>query len=82
MDREETDKEARSTKNLKNVWKWILGIGILLILIAFFGGFFNHNGNFKEAESPSMAAPDSVNKNPDTTATNADTVMQNVRGTQ
>lgn len=82
MDREETDKEARSTKNVKNVWKWILGVGIVLILIAFFGGFLNHNGNFKESETPSMVVPDSVNNNPDTTATNADTVMQSVRGTQ
>ncbi len=83
MDRGEIDKEARATKNLKNVWKWVLGVGIVLALIAFFGGYLNHDRNFKQAETPSMTVPDSsVNNNPDTTATNADTVMQSVRGTQ
>lgn len=84
MDRHETDKEARKTKNTRHVWKWILGVGVVLMAIAFWGGFFNHNENFDKAETPSeSAAPDYA----DTTATdsgraNADTIMENVRGTK
>jgi hypothetical protein len=76
MNRQETDKEARATKNTKNVWKWILGVGIVLMLVAFWGGFFNHEENFNEAENPAQTAPaetDSVAK---------DTMMEHVRGTK
>ena len=85
MNRQETDKEAKATKNTKNVWKWILGVGIVLMAIAFWGGFFNHNENFKESETPSESnspAPiDSVAS--DTVGNvNADTIMRSVRGTK
>ncbi|MCE7066283.1 YrdB family protein [Dyadobacter sp. CY326] len=81
MDRKETDDQARGTKNTKNVWKWILGVGILLMAIAFWGGFFNHNENFTESETPSeqnseasgAATADSVA---------SDTIMENVRKTE
>jgi len=82
MDRQETDKEARATKNTKNVWKWILGVGIVLMAIAFWGGFFNHNENFQESETPSE---NTVPASADTVATDtkgevkADTIMENVR---
>jgi len=81
MDRRETDDQTRATKNTKNVWKWILGVGIVLMAIAFWGGFFNHDENFKESETPSSqetgaagaAAADSVA---------SDTIMENVRKTE
>lgn len=81
MDRRETDKEAKATKNTKNVWKWILGVGIVLMAIAFWGGFFNHNENFTESENASQssgAASDTVAS--DTRGeVRADTIMENVR---
>ncbi|MCF0073629.1 hypothetical protein LZD49_24330 [Dyadobacter sp. CY261] len=84
MNRQETDDEARSTKNLKNVWKWIVGVGIALSLIAWFGGFFNHDRNLGEADNPAdqTAAADSVAS--DTAGTNlrSDTVYEHVRGTK
>jgi hypothetical protein len=84
MDRGETDKEARATKNTKNVWKWILGVGVALMLIAFWGGFFNHDENFSESDNPQQSgipAADSVAS--DTTMEiHPDTIMENVRGTQ
>lgn len=85
MNRQETDDEARATKNTKNVWKWVLGVGIVLMLIAFWGGFFNHDENFTEAETPSEtnspAVTDSIAS--DTTGNVApDTIMKSVRGTQ
>lgn len=85
MNRQETDNEARATKNTKNVWKWILGIGIVLMGIAFWGGFFNHNENFSESESPSEtnapAATDSIAK--DTIGSiPIDSIMEGVRGTK
>ena len=45
MERKEVDKETRETKNTKNIVYWIVGIGILLAIIAFAGGFFNHEGS-------------------------------------
>ena len=85
MNRQETDKETKATKNTKNVWKWILGVGILLMAIAFWGGFFNHNENFKESETPSEttqpALADSVATD-STGTTEADTIMESVRGTK
>jgi len=84
MDRRETDKEAKATKNTKNVWKWILGVGVVLMLIAFWGGFFNHDENFKESDNPSensIPAADSVAS--DTAMEiHTDTIMESVRGTQ
>ena len=85
MNRQETDKEAKATKNTKNVWKWILGVGIVLMAIAFWGGFFNHNENFRESETPSEtsqpAAGDSIATD-STGSTDADTIMEHVRGTK
>jgi hypothetical protein len=84
MDRRETDDQARATKNTKNVWKWILGVGIVLMAIAFWGGFFNHDENFKESETPSQtnsAASDTVAS--DTMGeVRSDTIMENVRKTE
>jgi hypothetical protein len=80
MDRRETDKEARATKNTKNVWKWILGVGVVLMLIAFWGGFFNHDEKFRGSDNPSESVPaaaDSVAS--DTTSVNPDTIMESVR---
>ncbi|WP_025764678.1 hypothetical protein [Dyadobacter tibetensis] len=82
MDRKETDKEARATKNTKNVWKYILGVGIVLMLIAFFGGFFNHDQNFKQEGNSTGIAPDSAYDGEVETRTDADTVMENIRGTE
>ena len=85
MNRQETDQEAKNTKNTKNVWKWILGVGIALMAIAFWGGFFNHNENFKESETPSESTQPAVT---DSVATDtvgqvsADTIMKSVRGTE
>jgi hypothetical protein len=81
MDRRETDKEAKATKNTKNVWKWILGVGVVLMLIAFWGGFFNHNEKFGESDSPSENVPavaDSVASDTISQA-NSDSIMQSVR---
>ncbi|MEO6284403.1 MAG: hypothetical protein ABIN80_00605 [Dyadobacter sp.] len=81
MDRRETDKEAKATKNTKNVWKWILGVGVVLMLIAFWGGFFNHNEKFSESDNPSENVPamaDSVASDTVSQA-NSDTIMESVR---
>jgi uncharacterized membrane protein len=83
MNRQETDKEARATKNTKNVWKWILGVGVVLMLIAFWGGFFNHDENFSEADNPSDNAVTADSVASDTGSTmRSDTVMEHVRGTK
>lgn len=84
MDRRETDDQTRATKNTKNVWKWILGVGIVLMAIAFFGGFFNHNESFRESETPSeanSAASDTVAS--DTRGeVRSDTINESVRKTE
>lgn len=54
MDREEINEEAKATKNTRVVWKWVIGVGIVLMIIAFWGGFFNHDENFSESESPEL----------------------------
>jgi hypothetical protein len=84
MDRGETDKEARATKNTKNVWKWILGVGIVLMAIAFWGGFFNHDNNFSESETPSVNAtmPADTAASDTSMEVHPDTIMKSVRGTQ
>jgi len=84
MDRKETEEETKATKNTKNVWKWILGVGIVLMLVAFWGGFFNHDENFSEAETPSATVRDSVSSSTsDTTQQLApDTINKSVRGTE
>ncbi|PWJ59499.1 hypothetical protein CLV98_102333 [Dyadobacter jejuensis] len=82
MNRNETDKEARATKNTKNVWKYILGVGVVLMLIAFFGGYFNHEGNFKESENNTGVAADSSYTGEVEKHTDADTIMDNIRGTE
>jgi len=81
MDRQETDDQTRATKNTKNVWKWILGVGIVLMAIAFLGGFFNHNESFTESETPSeanSAASDTVASDMRGNVS-ADTINQSVR---
>ena len=84
MDREETDKEARATKNTKKVWKWVIGSGIILMIIAFWGSFFSQDENFSESDRPSAQAimpADSVAS--DTlTKVHPDTMMKSVRGTK
>jgi len=84
MDREETDKEARATKNTKNVWKWILGVGIVLMLIAFWGGFLNHDENFQESDTPSENAtmPADTAASDTSMEVHPDTIMKSVRGTE
>jgi len=84
MNREETDKEARATKNTKNVWKWILGVGIVLMAIAFWGGFFNHNESFEQSETPSQTTQPAADSVASDTIGNvdSDTIMRSVRGTK
>lgn len=84
MNRQETDREARATKNVKNVWKWIVGVGIVLSLIAWFGGFFNHDSNIGQADNPAdhAAAADSVASDTSGTTLRSDTVYEHVRGTE
>lgn len=84
MNRQETDREARATKNVKNVWKWIVGVGIVLSLIAWLGGFFNHDGNPGPADNPAdnSAVADSVASDTAGTPLRSDTVYENVRGTK
>ncbi|SKB98778.1 YrdB family protein [Dyadobacter psychrophilus] len=82
MDRRETDKEAKATKNTKNVWKWILGVGIVLMAIAFWGGFFNHNENFTEAETPSSQGAEGAGSAAAADSVASDTIMENVRKTE
>ncbi|ACT94367.1 hypothetical protein [Dyadobacter fermentans] len=83
MNRQETDREARATKNVKNVWKWIVGVGIVLSLIAWFGGFFNHDQNLGQSDNPAdrgAATADSVASDTGTSL-RPDTVYEHVRGT-
>ncbi|WAC10304.1 hypothetical protein [Dyadobacter pollutisoli] len=85
MNRQKTDKEARATKNVKNVWKWIVGVGIVLSLIAWFGGYINHDKNFGEADNPSQnatSASDSTAASDTTMNLDSDTIMKSVRGTE
>jgi hypothetical protein len=84
MDRKETDKEARATKNTKNVWKWILGVGIVLMAIAFWGGFLNHDENFGESDTPSESTAMPADTAASDTVMNVhpDTIMESVRGTK
>jgi flagellar basal body-associated protein FliL len=85
MNRQETDKEARATKNTGNVWKWILGVGIVLMLVAFWGGFFNHNENFSESENASQestAVTDSLAADTTNQQVSTDTINKDVRENQ
>lgn len=86
MNRQETDREARATKNVKNVWKWIVGVGIVLSLIAWFGGFFNHDRNLTgSADNPAdqgTVAVDSIASDTAGSQMRADTVYEHVRGTE
>lgn len=45
MDRQKTDDEARSTKKTGNVLYWILGIGIVLMILAVIYGLSRHDGD-------------------------------------
>ena len=78
MDRKELDKETRATKSTRNVWMWVIGIGIVLFVIAFVGGFFNHDGdvmrnNSVDSETPGVVPSDTLRGDygagSDTTAT-------------
>lgn len=62
MDRKEIDQETRETKNTKNIVYWIVGIGILLAIIAFAGGLFNHGGDVAPGAttSPGTVLSDTV----------------------
>ena len=84
MDRKVTEDETKGTKNTKHLWKWVVGVGIALMIIAFWGGFFNHNQNFTEAETPSATVRDSTSMmSSDTTQLLApDSINKSVRGTE
>ena len=84
MDRKETEEETKATKNTKNVWKWILGVGALLMAFAFWGGYINHDENFGKAETPSATVRDSASTlNSDTTQQiHPDSINKSVRGTE
>lgn len=69
MDRHELDKETKATKKTKNIWKWILGVGLVLCLIAFFGGYLNHDKDFYPGTAPVEGVP------ADTSATDSSTLM-------
>jgi hypothetical protein len=43
MNRRETDKETKATKKTNDLWLWVVGLGIIMMLIASIGGFFNHD---------------------------------------
>ena len=45
MDRKETDDEARGTKQTGNVLYWILGVGIVLMILAVVYGLTRHEGD-------------------------------------
>ncbi len=68
MDNRETEDELKATKNTKNTWKWIVGIGVALMAFAFWGGYFNHDQNFSEEKQ--TVAPDSTNIKTDDTLIN------------
>ncbi|MDQ6480883.1 hypothetical protein [Dyadobacter sp. LHD-138] len=84
MDREETDKEARATKNTKKVWKWVIGGGIILMIIAFWGSFFSQDKNFSESDRPSADAIMQADSAASDTLTEVhpDTMMKGVGGTK
>lgn len=82
MDRRETDDQTRATKNTKNVWKWILGVGIVLMAIAFWGGFFNHNEKFTESETPAAEQGSEATGAAAADSVASDTIMENVRKTE
>ncbi len=60
MNRKETEDELKSTRNTKDIWKWIVGVGIVLMAIAFWGGYFNHDQNFSEEKNTEGASVDSI----------------------
>ncbi len=60
MNRKETENELKSTRNIKGMWKWIIGVGIVLMIIAFWGSYFNHDQNFIEKQNPESVEKDSV----------------------
>ena len=84
MNRQETDREAKATKNVKNVWKWIVGVGLVLSLVAWLGGFLNHDSNPGRADNPAdhAAVADSVAADTVGTSLRSDTVYESVRGTK
>ncbi|MBU1822227.1 MAG: hypothetical protein KKG00_12060 [Bacteroidetes bacterium] len=51
MDRRELDKQTKATRSTKNILYWIVGVGLVLIAIAFF--FVNPGGSFKVSNSDS-----------------------------
>lgn len=60
MNRKETEDELKSTRNIKGLWKWIIGIIIVLMGIGFWGGYFNHDQSFTQKKNPDSAELDSV----------------------
>ncbi|WP_159478642.1 hypothetical protein [Dyadobacter sp. 3J3] len=84
MDRKETDQEAKATKNTKKVWLWVLVAGVLLMAIAFWGGFFNHGEQFGNSDTPSQheRMPMDTTASDTTMVLNPDTIMKSVRGTE
>ncbi|GAB2786002.1 hypothetical protein GCM10027275_33040 [Rhabdobacter roseus] len=61
MNRKEIDQEAKATKSTRNVWMWIVGIGIILMIIAFVGGVFNHGGDVTpNSNTPGAVSSDTV----------------------
>lgn len=84
MDRKETDQEAKATKNTKKVWLWVLVAGVLLMAIAFWGGFLNHGEHFSESDTPSENAtmPADTAASDTSMEVHPDTIMKSVRGTE
>jgi hypothetical protein len=52
MDRNEIDKETKGTRNTKNIVYWVVGAFLILLLIAYLGGVFNHNNDVTPNSSP------------------------------
>lgn len=61
MDRREIDKETKATRSTKNILYWIVGIGVGLAIIAFVGGFFNHDTDIiPSSNTPGTVLSDTI----------------------
>ncbi|TDB64209.1 hypothetical protein [Arundinibacter roseus] len=65
MDRQELNEETRATKKVNKTWIWIIAVGLLLMVIAFVGGVFNHDGNVAPGSTPTPGAMSSDTVNGD-----------------